>query len=96
MRQGEFSGTGGALGSFPGIGGEEGSSVEKVNQIILYHTAMSCGKKNTNLLLVRVHHGYRNTHGFSRTGIVGTGTVLHFGIPQHTATHTRGITGIHR
>jgi hypothetical protein len=53
-------------------------------------------KKNTNLLFVRVHHGHRNTHGFSKTGIADTGMVLHFGMPQHTATHTRGITGIHR
>jgi len=43
---------------------------------------MSCGKKSTNLLLGRVHHGYRNTHGFSKTGIAGTGTVLHFGIEE--------------
>jgi hypothetical protein len=36
-------------------------------------------------------HGYGNTRGVSKTGNAGTGTVLHFGIPRHTATRTRGI-----
>jgi hypothetical protein len=41
----------------------------------------------------RVRHGYRKTHGFSKTGSAGTGTVVDFGIPRHTATRTRGIAG---
>ena len=43
----------------------------------------------------RVPHGYRFTRGVSKTGPAGAGTVLNFGIPQHTAYPYRGVTGIH-
>ena len=43
----------------------------------------------------RVPHGYGNTHGVSKMGSAGMGTVVDFGKPQYTATRTRGITGIH-
>jgi len=43
----------------------------------------------------RVRHGYGKTRGVSKTGIAGMGTVVDFGTPRHTATRTRGITGIH-
>ena len=34
------------------------------------------------LAVYRVPHGYGNTHGVSKTGNVGTGTVLYFGTPR--------------
>jgi hypothetical protein len=40
----------------------------------------------------RVSHRYEFTHGVSKTGHVGTGTVVHFGTPQHTA---YGVAGMH-
>ena len=43
----------------------------------------------------RVGHGYGKTCRFSKTGSAGTGTGMDFGNPRHTATCTRGITGIH-
>jgi hypothetical protein len=43
----------------------------------------------------RVSHGYGNTRGVSKTGTVGTGTVVDFGTPQHTTTRTCGVAGIH-
>jgi len=46
--------------------------------------------------VVRVGHGYGKTRGFGVTGVTGTGTGWAFGNPRHTATRTRGITGIHR
>ena len=33
----------------------------------------------------RVRHGYRKTHGFSKTGSMGTGTVVYFGTLWHAA-----------
>lgn len=44
---------------------------------------------------IRVWHRYGKTHGDSKTGIVGMGTVVDFGIPWHTATCTCSITVIH-
>jgi hypothetical protein len=41
-------------------------------------------------------HGYRKTHGFAKTGSAGTGTVVDFGTPRHTAYPHRGIAGISR
>ena len=43
----------------------------------------------------RVPHGYRFTRSASKTGTVGTGTVLDFRTPQHTVYPYRGVTGIH-
>ena len=42
----------------------------------------------------RVCHGYGKTRGVSKTRTAGTGTGMDFGTPRHTATRTRGITGI--
>ena len=50
----------------------------------------------TLVYIDRVPHGYGKTRGFSKTGNAGTGTVVDFGIPRHTATRTRGIAGMHR
>ena len=44
--------------------------------------------------LVRLLHGYGKTRGFSKMGNTGTGTVLGFGTPQHTAYPYRSIAGI--
>jgi hypothetical protein len=41
-------------------------------------------------------HGYRKTCGLEVTGLAGTGTVVDFGTPQHTAYPYRGIAGIPR
>jgi hypothetical protein len=41
-------------------------------------------------------HGYGKTHGFEVTGLAGTGTVVDFNTPWHTAYPYRGITGIRR
>src|SRR6266481_1298982 len=46
--------------------------------------------------MIRVCHGYGKTRGFSKTGSAGTGTVVDFGTPRHTAYPYRGITGISR
>ena len=35
------------------------------------------------------------TRGFSKTGCVGTGMVVDFGTPRHTAYPYRGVTGMH-
>jgi len=43
----------------------------------------------------RAAHGYGFTRGASKTGTAGTGTVLYFGTPQHTAYPYRGVAGIH-
>jgi hypothetical protein len=45
--------------------------------------------------ITRVPHGYGFTRGASKTGTAGTGTVLDFGTPRHTAYPYRGVTGIH-
>jgi hypothetical protein len=42
-----------------------------------------------------VWHGYGKTRGFEVTGLAGTGTVVDFDTPWHTAYPYRGITGIH-
>ena len=42
----------------------------------------------------RVPHGYRKTHGFSKMGSMGTGTVVDFATPRHTAYPYHGITGM--
>ena len=43
----------------------------------------------------RVGHGYRKTRGYLVMGVTGTGTVVDFGTPQHTAYLYRSVTGIH-
>ena len=43
----------------------------------------------------RVCHGYGKTRGFSKMGSVGTGTVVDFGTPRHTAYPYRGIAGMY-
>ena len=42
-----------------------------------------------------VYHGLPETRGVSETGHAGSGTVVHFGTPQHTAYPYRGVAGIH-
>ena len=46
-------------------------------------------------LITRVYHGLPETRGVSETGHAGSGTVVHFGTPQHTAYPYRGVVGIH-
>ena len=41
-------------------------------------------------------HGYAKTRGFEVTGFAGTGTVVDFGTPRHTAYPYHGIAGIPR
>ena len=43
----------------------------------------------------RDRHGYGKTRGFSKTGSAGTGTVVDFGTPRHTAYPYRGIAGMY-
>ena len=43
----------------------------------------------------RVSHWYRNTHGVSKTGTAGTGTVVNFGTLQYTAYPYHGVMGMH-
>jgi hypothetical protein len=43
----------------------------------------------------RVSHRYRFTHSASKMGAMGMGTVLNFGIPQHTAYLYHSVMGIH-
>jgi hypothetical protein len=42
-----------------------------------------------------VYYGLPETRGVSETGHAGSGTVVHFGTPQHTAYPYRGVAGIH-
>ena len=56
------------------------------------HTPLAC---LSSIRITRLCHGYGFTHGVPKTGIVGTGTVCHFGTPQYTAYPYRGVTGIH-
>jgi hypothetical protein len=48
----------------------------------------------TGLTISRDCHRYRKTRGFAKTGSAGTGTVVDFGTPWHTAYPYRGIAGI--
>jgi len=43
----------------------------------------------------KVYYGLPKTRGVSETGHAGSGTVVHFGTPQHTAYPYRGVAGIH-
>jgi len=43
----------------------------------------------------KVYYGLPETRGVSETGHAGSGTVVHFGTPQHTAYPYRGVAGIH-
>jgi hypothetical protein len=45
-------------------------------------------------MMVRDCHGYGKTRGLEVTGLAGTGTVVDFDTPRHTAYPCRGITGI--
>jgi len=47
------------------------------------------------MLLLRVLHRYGNTRSVSKMGNTGTGTVVDFGTPQHTAYLYCGVMGIH-
>ena len=38
--------------------------------------------------IAKVYYGLPETHGVSEMGHMGSGRVVHFGTPQHTATHT--------
>jgi hypothetical protein len=63
-----------------------------------YHLKIMTQPSNTNNNtnpIPRVPHGYGFTRGASKTGTAGTGTVLDFGTPRHTAYPYRGVTGIH-
>jgi hypothetical protein len=40
----------------------------------------------------RVDHEYGPTHGISKTGCAGMGTVAKYGTCDQTVTHTRGFT----
>jgi len=42
-----------------------------------------------------VYHGLPETRGVSETGHAGTGTVVDFGTPRHTAYPCHGVAGIH-
>ena len=53
------------------------------------------GEEACSLNLHRVRHGYGKTRRFSKTGSAGTGTVVDFGTPWHTAYPYHGITGMH-
>jgi len=46
--------------------------------------------------IIRVRHGYGKTHRFSKTGSAGTGTVVDFSTPWHTAYLYRSIAGMAR
>ena len=50
---------------------------------------------DTILNMIRVYQGLPETRGVSETGYTGTGTVVHFGTPQHTAYPYRGVAGMH-
>jgi len=43
----------------------------------------------------RADHRYRFTHGDSKMGTAGTGTVLDSDTPQHTVYPYRGVAGFH-
>jgi hypothetical protein len=47
-----------------------------------------------NRVRTRECHGYTKTCGFEVTGFAGTGTVVDFGTPRHTAYLYRSIAGI--
>jgi hypothetical protein len=49
----------------------------------------------TNSNTSRVGHGFGKTRGFGVTGSAGTGTVVNFDTPQHTAYPYRGVAGMH-
>ena len=48
-----------------------------------------------SITLLHASHGYGFTCGASKTGTMGTGMVLNFGIPQDTAYLYHGVMGIH-
>ena len=61
-----------------------------------YPEVAAARESNTRVQqLHRVEHGYGFTHGASKTGDAGSGMVLGFGTPRHTATRTRNTVGIH-
>ena len=47
--------------------------------------AVAAGVATKVAVAARVPHGYGNTRGVSKTGNTGTGTVVDFGTPRHTA-----------
>jgi len=47
--------------------------------------AVAVGVATKAAVAARVPHGYGNTRGVSKTGNMGTGTVVDFGTPRHTA-----------
>ena len=70
---------------------------------LLTHHAKLCSLNQTFVTVhaqsrhpekLRIVHGYGFTHGASKTGTAGTGTVLDFSTPQHTVYPYRGVAGI--
>ena len=59
---------------------------------MLVDTPEAEGVRQGAELMTRVLHGYGNTRGVSKTGNTGTGTVVDFGTPRHTAV-SRVFTG---
>ena len=68
--------------------------MSKIHAITIYHA--NPHKLEIDMASVdMVSHGYRFTHGVSKTGITDTGTVVDFDTPQHTVYLYHGITGLH-
>ena len=69
------------------------ATLQDNTQLAWFWTFLKDPSKITDMS--RVPHGYGNTRGVSQTGNTGTGTVVDFGTPRHTAYPYRGVTGIH-
>ena len=52
------------------------------------HIDTESSRERSARLITRVPHRYRNTHSVSKTGNMGTGTVLDFGTLCTPHTHT--------
>jgi hypothetical protein len=79
-------------------------SFSQLQQLILHHAPPSVQNEihipsdaclAHMIPLHSVPHGYGNTRGVSKTGSAGTGTVVDFDTPQHTAYPYRGIAGMY-
>jgi hypothetical protein len=79
------------LQCYIGPKGQIGISCYQVNII---YTPAKQDLGSTLCRISRVLHGYGFTHGASKTGTAGTGTVLDFSTPWHTMYPYHGIVGI--
>jgi hypothetical protein len=77
---------------------DDGATINVIDEKTFAMVKHRLNKPNPSdriMRMARVYHGLPETCGVSKTGHVGTGTVLDFGTPRHTVYPCRSVAGIH-